>query len=786
MVHSESLQYPSWMDLARQGDLRAIAAWLNQVLLPHGIRARLGSKRPGSLKLLVEFTFPFEPHNPPDVWREHLIRLICHRLWTLNSPLVQGVNIAARFADQPKQIVWQQTVRIVTPASRSRQQQTRQLRSRIRQTSRRKTRLRNARTLLVGGPAVAAVVVGGILGYTRAPVEQTDASASSQPKDNQNSLPTRPDSVRTALETIPVVKHNQVANPQDPTVTLMFSGDVTLADHYAEVAGSNHAHAFAQLPEYQQADVAMVNLENPLTRATLPLPGKQFNFKAEPESVNVLTSGGVDIVAMANNHTMDYDAAGLTETLSTLDGAGVHYVGAGKDLTEARRPKIIDVKGQRIAYFSYWGEEYGAEANKPGVNNIREERIAEDIRAIRDQVDWVVVNYHWGQELADFPADWQVKLAHFTIDHGADVIVGHHPHVLQGTEIYKGRAIAYSLGNFIFGGNSRTDYDTAVLKVALNEKQMKVEVLPVEVRNYQPKVAQGSRATEILNHITQISGDFKQPMQPSVVLDAQSPPSASPEQLTSPTPGSLPPAPTPLAPDPTISPDIEPTPPALPTPNPNDPSAGTKGQEFLPAPPDALPPATQPYSPDGSTEAAPSPTPIDPNNLDVLPGYGGNPAPDPAPSADPLTSDPYATPDSTIDPTSNSTSPTPSIDPAASPSPQLPSFSQPGNAFTNSPSNTPLQNQTGSTTPSPDASNTPIDFDQTPQNIQGAVPTDAAVAVAPQLPPPSMLRSSTAAESVTATPPPRPISFQIQATAAPEVQSDDEPFNVSLAAPMMW
>ncbi|MDX2230033.1 MAG: CapA family protein [Leptolyngbyaceae cyanobacterium bins.349] len=744
MVQSGSLHYTSLFELAQRGNLRAIAAWLNQALVPYGIRARVGSKRPGSLKLLVEFDFELDPANPPQQWQEQLVRLICHRLWKLNSPLISGVNIAARFMDQPQRLVWRRSVRIITPASRRKKTTTTQLRSRIRQTSRRKTRLRTARALLVGGPAVAAVVVGGVFGYTRAPVGQTEANASSQAKNTASTLPTRPDTVRTALGTVAVVKHNEVANPQDPHVNLVFSGDVTLAENFKDVMGTNYARAFANLPEYKQADLAMVNLENPLTRATLPIPGKQFNFKADPESVEVLKSGGVDIVTLANNHTMDYDAEGLKETLRTLEAAGIEYVGAGKDINQARQPQIVDVKGQRIAFLGYWGEEYGADVNQPGVNNIREDRIAEDIRAIRDQVDWVVVNYHWGQELADFPADWQRTLAHFTVDQGADLVVGHHPHVLQGAEIYKGRAIAYSLGNFIFGGNSRTDYDTAVLKVALKDKQMKVDFLPIEVKNYQPQVAQGDRARDILNHLTQISTEFKQPMPTSVVLDARTPtmtPAGTtvptdPATPTTPVAPSLPshdPAGPPMAP-PLTDPEAAPAPAAI-----DAPPAGTKGED-TPAAPDAIP-STQPL--DGGTD---TPSIPDPNNLDLLPGYGGTPVPgpEPVPTIDPMNPDavmpsPPSPDDGTTAPGAAEMNPDRPRSTAA-PSPQLPNFSQPGNSFTNSPANTPLH------------------FDQAPAppDTQGSLPGKAAS-----------------------------ISFKVQPNVPPEAEAE-APLQVALAGPMMW
>jgi poly-gamma-glutamate synthesis protein (capsule biosynthesis protein) len=124
--------------------------------------------------------------------------------------------------------------------------------------------------------------------------------------------------------------------------------------------------------------------------------------------------------------------------------------------------------------------------------------------------------------LSNYPETWQSKLAHFAIDRGADVVVGHHPHVLQGSEIYRGRPIAYSLGNFIFGGNARSDYDTAVLKVSVREKQMKVEFLPVEVRKYQPRIVQGERGDRIMAEIAMFSNIFEQAMTSPMILDAKS------------------------------------------------------------------------------------------------------------------------------------------------------------------------------------------------------------------------------------------------------------------------
>jgi len=538
MDYLGGISHPSLVELARSGNFKAIARWLNLAFAPYGMRTYVGSVRPGLLNVLVELPTTAKQRKLPAHWQDYLVRFVCQRLWKLNSARIEGVRVAARFAGQST-LLFRRSVRIVSPARRQRQQRSLLLKTQVRHTMRRKKQMRAIRTVAFSGPAVAAFLIGSIFGYSKAPSEQTNAVASSSQAATSSPV-SRPSTVTTAIGKVPVIKQTQVAKPNDPTVSLMFSGDVTLADSFAETIGTDYKRAFAQMDELRQADVAMVNLENPLTRATIPMPNKQFNFKADPALVKVLQEGGVDLVTLANNHTMDYHAEGLEETMATLDQAGIQHIGAGRNTQEARRPDIVEVKGQRIAYLAYYGEEYAATATSAGTNPIVEERIAQDIKAIRNQVDWVVVNYHWGQELAEVPAEWQVHLAHFTVDQGADLVVGHHPHVLQGAEVYNGSPIAYSLGNFIFGGNARSDYDTAVMRVALKDKQMKVEFLPVEVRGYQAKVVGGKRGSEILQQIETRSAGFEQPMPTSVTLDART------RSQPSPAPSSWPaqPAPT--------------------------------------------------------------------------------------------------------------------------------------------------------------------------------------------------------------------------------------------------
>jgi poly-gamma-glutamate synthesis protein (capsule biosynthesis protein) len=245
---------------------------------------------------------------------------------------------------------------------------------------------------------------------------------------------------------------------------------------------------------------------------------------------------------------MDYQGAGLAETIKTLNQAGIATVGAGQNATEARRPVIMEVKGQRVAYLSYYDSDlHAATDSQAGTNPRRNDRIAADIKSVRDQVNWVVVNYHWGEEMSKYPGDWQIDLARFTVDQGADLVVGHHAKVLQGAEIYKGRPIVYSLGNFIFSGQSPeqsvSDYDTAVLKVSLKDEKMRVEFLPVEVRNFQARVVKGEQGTKILQQIKNVSDIFDEPLDGPMVLDAKSNTAVSiPEDPTAVTSQPVPPA----------------------------------------------------------------------------------------------------------------------------------------------------------------------------------------------------------------------------------------------------
>lgn len=275
-----------------------------------------------------------------------------------------------------------------------------------------------------------------------------------------------------------------------------------------------------------------------------------------------MANSGIDIVNLTHSNLMQYGTEGLSETLSSLDSQGLYRVGAGRNAMEARRPEILDVKGKRIAYLSYamggndaaidttaLRERAGADdervvrelenfkrstafQERAGFNAQNMPQIVEDLQAIRDEVDWIVVNFRWVDHLEETPNFVQTNLARLAIDQGADVVVGYHPTVIQGGEIYKGRPIAYSLGDFVFHPDQALrDQDSAVLRVALQEDQMRLDFVPVRVRNSLPKTLDGQEGESVLQRIQQASSQFEHPIQPTMLIDLKNPTPPSVESI---------------------------------------------------------------------------------------------------------------------------------------------------------------------------------------------------------------------------------------------------------------
>ena len=286
-----------------------------------------------------------------------------------------------------------------------------------------------------------------------------------------------------------------------------------MAGHYETAAGSNPDMAFEHFDLFRTDDLSVVNLECPITdRGTRA--DKPYNFRMRPDYVPALSRAGIDLVNIANNHIFDYGNAGLFDTISYLDSAGVHHIGAGKRPEDARKPLIFDIRGIKVGLAGYYagGEAPAVSDTAPGVNQRRLESVQADIRTLRDRdsVDYIVVSFHWGNEKADRPDSDQVWFAHQAIRAGADAVVGHHTHVLSGIERYRGGVIVYSLGNFLFGGKYVPSYDTAVFEIKLRDRKPEYRVIPVRVRNWRLVELDGPAARAVVDSVKVRSLEFEE------------------------------------------------------------------------------------------------------------------------------------------------------------------------------------------------------------------------------------------------------------------------------------
>jgi len=294
-------------------------------------------------------------------------------------------------------------------------------------------------------------------------------------------------------------------------VTLVFTGDNLLGagmPRYIKQHGEDWPYD-AVRSYLVNADLTFGNLESPITDYPHKTPGKSwesikegrnFIFKAPPEySGRVLTAAGFDIVSLANNHAMDYCEQGMADTVMSLDAAGIRYAGAGLDLDRAFAPVVMNRKGVRIGFIArskIVPMRSKATEDTPGLawhGKEYSEELSSAIRELRPICDVLVVTFHWGYEGHRRHAPYQQAIAHSAIDDGADLVIGHHPHCLQGVELYNGGVIAYSLGNFLFTGASAL-IESAVLKVTAGRDGVReVELLPCWVRRGKPEPAWDDR-----------------------------------------------------------------------------------------------------------------------------------------------------------------------------------------------------------------------------------------------------------------------------------------------------
>ncbi|WP_288542957.1 CapA family protein [uncultured Clostridium sp.] len=244
--------------------------------------------------------------------------------------------------------------------------------------------------------------------------------------------------------------------------SLLFAGDIYFSNHvlnaYDRAGGIGGVLGESLRETIAEADIFMANLEFPFSDRGTQAADKQFTFRVSPSRVPILQEIGPDIVTVANNHALDYGTDALLDTCDTLDNAGILHVGAGKNLEEAKQPQIIEKNGKRIGFlgasrvFPTGG--WAAGPSHPGMFSAYDTAsVVQEIQKVKKECDYLVVYVHWGIERNTQPEAYQREMGHQYIDAGADLVVGSHPHVLQGIEPYHGKWILYSLGNFVFGSS---------------------------------------------------------------------------------------------------------------------------------------------------------------------------------------------------------------------------------------------------------------------------------------------------------------------------------------------
>lgn len=262
----------------------------------------------------------------------------------------------------------------------------------------------------------------------------------------------------------------------------------------------------------QSADIAIGNLEAPFGFGGKPFD-KKFTFRVSPQWGPSLVHAGFDVLNLANNHILDYGVGPFFHTLHILDSLGLVHCGAGVNRDSAEAPAILCRNGIRLAFLGFsltYPEAFWATAKRPGTAFPEKNRVAFLIDSLQSYVDLIVVSYHWGKELHAFPEAYQREFAHLSIDAGADLVLGHHPHVLQGIEFYKNVPIVYSLGNFVFGSRESKCVPSGIFVGVFSDSGfVRGKVIPIDVHysktGSQPRIATHERGKSILKMWNQIS-----------------------------------------------------------------------------------------------------------------------------------------------------------------------------------------------------------------------------------------------------------------------------------------
>ena len=309
------------------------------------------------------------------------------------------------------------------------------------------------------------------------------------------------------IEIVPLATQNsenftsQAQLTENETITIILVGDIML-DRGVEYMIKTEGKGDFRFPflkiadELQKADILFGNLEGPISDKGTKV-GSIYSFRNDPKSIEGLTFAGFDVISLANNHVFDYGREALEDTLLRLKTAGIDYLGAGFNEKEAYSPIIKELNDTKIAFLAYTNlgpETWKAGEENSGIAWISEnnlETIKRDIEKVKKESDILIVSLHSGEEYQKTPTQFQIEFSRAFIDAGADLVIGHHPHIIQPNEKYKDGWIFYSLGNFVFDQNfSEETMRGQILKIIIENNKIK-EVVPINIKInnfFQPEI----------------------------------------------------------------------------------------------------------------------------------------------------------------------------------------------------------------------------------------------------------------------------------------------------------
>ncbi len=300
-----------------------------------------------------------------------------------------------------------------------------------------------------------------------------------------------------------------------PRFSILFAGDILLAneaERYIEMEGIDYP--FSRIKnDLRKYDFIFANLETPITERGKPVTAKPYIFRIKPDTAGCLKDLKLDVVSIANNHLMDYGLEGMEDTLLHLKKMNIRHAGGGITLDAARRPAQLKHGGTDIIILAYNERPpaaFSASDQSPGIAPLDFNMIKEDIGLNRCNDNIIIVSLHWGIEQTIEPQSYQISLAHRIIDSGADAIIGHHPHWPQGIELYNGKPIVYSLGNFINGYVNKIEHDNIAVVLYYHGNLLEsIRILPIAGRNrrirFQPYILKGPGASALMELIKDLS-----------------------------------------------------------------------------------------------------------------------------------------------------------------------------------------------------------------------------------------------------------------------------------------